>query len=71
MTPAFYIGASPLGRGQDVVVTGDWTADAIAALASPEVDGLTLNYAVGFREPSLEFLDEAGQVTARLPEPAK
>lgn len=39
-------------------VTGDWSPSASRVLARGEVDGLTLNYARGFRERDLEFLQE-------------
>jgi hypothetical protein len=44
--------------GVAVVVTGDWSGAAEAALLRPEVTGLTLNYALGFRERSLDFIRE-------------
>jgi internalin A len=44
--------------GVAVVVTGDWSGAAEAALLRPEVTGLTVNYALGFRERSLDFLRE-------------
>jgi internalin A len=44
--------------GDVVVVTGDWSRSAEEALLAPEVTGLTLNYALGFRERSLDFIRE-------------
>jgi internalin A len=46
---------SPEGRW--LVVTGPWSDEAAGALARGEADGLVLNYARGFCEPSLDFLD--------------
>jgi len=43
--------------GRTLVVTGAWTADAARVLDRGDVDGLTLNYALGFSEPTLDFLD--------------
>jgi hypothetical protein len=45
-------------EGRSVVVTGPWSSAAATALVSGEANGLVLNYAHGFQEPSLEFLDE-------------
>lgn len=42
--------------GIDLVVTGDWTPRAAAALRDGQADGLVLNYARGFRERDLSFL---------------
>ena len=42
--------------GIDLVVTGEWSRDAIRALADGRATGLVLNYARGFRERDLEFL---------------
>lgn len=50
----FRLAAGP--SGVDVVVTGDWRRSAERALRQPEVTGLTLNYALGFRERSLDFI---------------
>lgn len=44
--------------GLVVVVTGDWSRSAERALHRPEVTGLTLNYALGFRERNLDFIGE-------------
>jgi hypothetical protein len=46
---------SPEGRW--LVVTGPWMAETVDALRRGEADGLVLNYARGFTETSLEFLD--------------
>jgi hypothetical protein len=43
--------------GPTLVVTGPWTAEVATRLATGDVVGLDLNYAHGFGEPSLEFLD--------------
>jgi hypothetical protein len=50
----FRLEAGP--SGFVVVVTGDWSRSAEEALLAPDVTGLTLNYALGFRERSLDFL---------------
>ncbi|WP_169582866.1 MULTISPECIES: hypothetical protein [Microbacterium] len=42
----------------ELVVTGRWTATARAAVLAGEVDRVVLNYALGFDEPSLTFLQE-------------
>jgi internalin A len=52
----FRIEESP--DGSVVIVTGDWGPAAEKALSMPGVAGLTLNYALGFRERSLDFLRE-------------
>ena len=51
----FVLEDAPEGRA--LVVTGRWSAAAAKALVRGEADGLVLNYARGFRERSLEFLD--------------
>jgi hypothetical protein len=43
-------------EGRTLVVTGDWTDRAAAALSDGVADGLVLNYARGYRERNLEFL---------------
>ena len=43
-------------EGVDLVVTGDWSKQAEACLASGRADGLVLNYARGFREKDLAFV---------------
>jgi hypothetical protein len=40
------------------VVTGDWSAEAAELVAAGQVDGLTLNYAKGYRERSLDFIGD-------------
>lgn len=40
-----------------MVVTGSWTVEAATAVRDGEVDRLVLNYALGFDEPSLTFLE--------------
>jgi internalin A len=44
-------------EGRSLVVTGPWSAKAAELLARGEADGLVLNYARGFSEEGLEFLD--------------
>jgi hypothetical protein len=44
--------------GRRLVVTGRWTAGAAAAVASGEVNELCLNYARGFSEPALDFIED-------------
>lgn len=45
------------GEGRTLVVTGAWSKDAGEALARGDADGLVLNYARGFHEDNLDFLD--------------
>lgn len=52
----FRVEDGPAGRV--VVVTGDWNPSAEEMVSRPDVTGLTLNYAAGFRERSLDFLGE-------------
>ena len=40
-----------------MVATGPWSPEAAACLTAGVVDGLTLNYARGFAESDLDFLD--------------
>lgn len=48
----------PHGEGDfDLVVTGDWTREAANVIASGKASGLVLNYARGFRERDLHFLE--------------
>lgn len=44
-------------EGRTLVVTGAWTPAARAAVQQPGVDGLELNYARGYAEPDLTFVD--------------
>lgn len=44
-------------EGVDLVVTGEWTPEAAACLESGKADGLDLNYARGYREKSLDFIE--------------
>jgi len=44
-------------RDAEMVITGPWTSRNAKAVASGKVDRLVLNYALGFEEPSLDFLD--------------
>ncbi|MGL5825496.1 MAG: hypothetical protein ACRCYU_11890 [Nocardioides sp.] len=48
---------SDRGDAVEMVVTGPWSAEAAAAVREGGVDRLVLNYALGFDEPSLEFLE--------------
>jgi len=43
--------------GRTLVVTGRWTPEASAAVERPDVDGLSLNYARGYAEPDLSFIE--------------
>ena len=52
---AYTLEDSPEGRW--LVVTGPWAAETAGALRRGEADGLVLNYARGFEETGLEFLD--------------
>ncbi|MDP9904514.1 hypothetical protein [Arthrobacter bambusae] len=40
-----------------MVLTGPWTPEAAEAVRDGHVDRLVLNYALGFTEPSLDFLE--------------
>jgi len=44
--------------GRSLVVTGAWSAEAAERIRRGEADRLVLNYARGFSERDLEFLDE-------------
>jgi internalin A len=44
-------------EGRTLVVTGAWSAEARAATERRDVDGVWLNYARGYSEPDLSFLD--------------
>jgi hypothetical protein len=44
-------------RGKTIVLTGPWSDEPGEILMSGKADGLTLNYARGFTDGSLEFLD--------------
>jgi hypothetical protein len=44
--------------GTDLVVTGDWSPAAAKALSIGTADGLVLNYAKGYRERTLDFLED-------------
>lgn len=46
-------------EGRTLVVTGRWSGRTAQALARGEADGLVLNYARGFSNGNLEFLDES------------
>jgi hypothetical protein len=45
------------GDAVEMVVTGSWTPEAATAVRNGEVDRLVLNYALGFDEPTLAFLE--------------
>lgn len=51
---SFYIDQTP--NGANLVLTGEWAAQAEQCVRRGEATGLVLNYARGFRERSLEFL---------------
>ncbi len=51
-------------HGVDMIVQGEWSADAKKSLLKGHADGLVLNYARGFRGRDLKFLD--GLPIARL-----
>jgi hypothetical protein len=53
--PQFVIEDMPEGR--TLVVTGAWTSDAERVVETGEVDRLWLNYARGYMQPDLSFLD--------------
>lgn len=44
-------------QGMDLVVTGEWSSAAREALESGRADGLVLNYARGFREQPIDFIE--------------
>jgi hypothetical protein len=44
-------------EGRTLVVTGRWDKAAEAAIARPDVEGVWLNYARGYSEPDLSFVD--------------
>jgi hypothetical protein len=46
-------------EGRSLVATGPWSEEAARALTQGQADGLVLNYARGFREGNLDFLDES------------
>jgi len=48
---------SDRGDAVELVVTGAWTDEAASAVGQGGVDRLVLNYALGFNEPSLAFLE--------------
>lgn len=54
---SFIVEDSPQGRS--LVVTGAWSPEAAESLRRGEGDGLVLNYARGFSDHNLEFLDDA------------
>lgn len=47
----------PSADGVDLVVTGEWSPVARQALEDGRADGLVLNYAKGFREKPIDFLE--------------
>lgn len=54
--PSFRIERSPVGA--TLVATERWTAEAADALRSGRADGLDLNYAKGFKDTDLAFLED-------------
>lgn len=48
---------SDRGDAIEMVVTGPWTAETSAVAEAGGIDRLVLNYALGFNEPSLTFLE--------------
>jgi internalin A len=48
----------PNEDGLSLVVTGPWTPTSAGAMSRPDVTGLTLNYARGFQERDLSFLQD-------------
>jgi internalin A len=44
--------------GRTLVVTGNWTYRTAEVLSSGDADGLVLNFARGYREPNLGFLQD-------------
>lgn len=57
--PAGYV-LEDTPEGPTLVVAGPWSDDAEGVLVRGEADGLVLNYARGFCEGGLEFLDRWG-----------
>jgi hypothetical protein len=55
VAPGFVVEERPDGKA--LVATGPWTGEAIGVLEQPDVEALELNYARGFSEPNLEFLE--------------
>ena len=47
----------PRDHGVDLVVTGEWSSTAREALLAGRADGLVLNYARGFREQPIDFIE--------------
>jgi hypothetical protein len=64
MTTSSGFTVSPRKDGVEMVVTGRWSPEAGLALQISKVDSLVLNYALGFDEPDLSFLD--GQPLRKL-----
>lgn len=54
--PANYY-VEDLGEGPNLVVTDAWSDDIARALAAGGIEGLTLNYARGFKGGDLRFID--------------
>jgi hypothetical protein len=44
-------------KGRILVVTGPWTVEAEEAVRRKDVDGVWFNYARGYCEPDLSFVD--------------
>jgi hypothetical protein len=45
-------------NGRQLVVTGEWSAEAASVLDRGQADGLILNYSAGFTAPDLDFLTD-------------
>lgn len=74
MNPTNYrVEETPYGR--DLVVTGAWGSESARAIYEGTADGLTLNYALGYKEPNLEFISDLPirrlKILARTIEDAK
>lgn len=54
MSPGFAVGR--FDDRVEIVVTGAWSDDAAEAIRANNADRLVLNYALGFGEPSLDFI---------------
>lgn len=47
----------PTAEGADLVVTGEWSPAARQAMEDGRADGLVLNYARGFRQQPIDFIE--------------
>lgn len=61
MPPPGYV-FEQTSEGRSLVVTGRWSDQASDALARGEADGLVLNYARGFCEGTLEFIQRSWDI---------